>query len=513
MIVFIPCAGTGNRVNHLFPNFNKTLIPYKNKPIISHIIDSYPIDYQFILGLGYKGSSVRDFLETAYTKKKFLFYDVSLYRGKNASLTRTLQEGLNYINEPFIFHANDMIVNYSARNFKKSFAVVDNNNKDFSLYRYFKKNDKEIRLYEKTKIKQNYKNCYPYMGVAFIKEYENFKYIIKNSCNKVGEVDFLKKNKDLKILKCKSFIDFGNPKTIEEINQFNFLEKKDESIYIINNKVIKYCKDLKKNKLKYKRSKLIKDFIPKNVEIKNNFLIYKYQKGNLLNKDYNKLGDFLRYLYEKYWFINYKKRTNKFFIENCYKFYHDKTYSRLKSLKEFDYLDEITSINNIKVKSIFYYLRNINWLEISKGQQCNFHGDLHGSNIIYDKKKFILLDWREKFGNDINTGDVYYDLAKIYHGLIINHDFVSKNYFKVNIKNNIAKVAPKINNNLINGNKKFWEFIEEKEFDKRKIVVITALIFLNISPLHSKHYKSFLFLLGKYILAKNEKFKFVNSFK
>ena len=44
--------------------------------------------------------------------------------------------------------------------------------------------------------------------------------------------------------------------------------------------------------------------------------------------------------------------------------------------------------------------------------QCNFHGDLHGSNIIYDKNKFTLIDWREKFGDDIRTGDIYYDLAK-----------------------------------------------------------------------------------------------------
>ena len=62
--------------------------------------------------------------------------------------------------------------------------------------------------------------------------------------------------------------------------------------------------------------------------------------------------------------------------------------------------------------------------------QCNFHGDLHGSNIIYDKNKFTLGDWREKFGDDIRTGDIYYDLAKIYHGLIVNHEFIRKNQFK-----------------------------------------------------------------------------------
>ena len=42
----------------------------------------------------------------------------------------------------------------------------------------------------------------------------------------------------------------------------------------------------------------------------------------------------------------------------------------------------------------------------------NFHGDLHFENIIANKNKFTLLDWREDFSGLKNYGDLYYDLAK-----------------------------------------------------------------------------------------------------
>ena len=149
MIVFIPCAGKGERVKSYSFNFNKTLIPYNNKPVISHIIDSYPKNYKFIIGLGYRGNIIKNYLNLAYPNKKILFYKVSTFEGKKASLTRTIKEGLKYINEPFIFHANDMIVNYKVKEYDNNFALIDNKNKDFWLYRYFKINGKKKEIFEK----------------------------------------------------------------------------------------------------------------------------------------------------------------------------------------------------------------------------------------------------------------------------------------------------------------------------------------------------------------------------
>ena len=34
-------------------------------------------------------------------------------------------------------------------------------------------------------------------------------------------------------------------------------------------------------------------------------------------------------------------------------------------------------------------------------------------------KSFMFLDWRQDFAGYLSIGDVYYDLAKLMHGLIV----------------------------------------------------------------------------------------------
>ena len=190
MIVFIPSAGTGERVNYHNPNINKTLIPYKNKPIISHIIESYPINFKFLIGLGYEGKILKNYLKIAHPERNIIFYNVSIFKGKRASLTRTINEGIKYIQEPFIFHANDMIVNYSIKNYEENFAVIDKKNKNFDLYRFFKIKGKKINMYEKSKNVKDKNFCFPYLGVSFIKDYKIFKEILTISKEKVVKSNF-----------------------------------------------------------------------------------------------------------------------------------------------------------------------------------------------------------------------------------------------------------------------------------------------------------------------------------
>ena len=71
--VFIPTAGIGSRLNSLTSNLNKSLVSVNNKPIISHIIDYFPVDAEFVIALGYKGEIVKEFLENLYPQRKIDF--------------------------------------------------------------------------------------------------------------------------------------------------------------------------------------------------------------------------------------------------------------------------------------------------------------------------------------------------------------------------------------------------------------------------------------------------------
>ena len=71
--VLIPTAGTGSRLGNLTKFLNKSLIPVSNKAVISHIIDKYPDDCEFVIPIGYKGNLVKEFLNLAYPKRNFIF--------------------------------------------------------------------------------------------------------------------------------------------------------------------------------------------------------------------------------------------------------------------------------------------------------------------------------------------------------------------------------------------------------------------------------------------------------
>ena len=78
-------------------------------------------------------------------------------------------------------------------------------------------------------------------------------------------------------------------------------------------------------------------------------------------------------------------------------------------------------------------LNLIKWQDLALGYPGRFHGDFHFENILFNKinKKFKFLDWRQDFGGNINVGDIYYDLAKLLHGMIVSHEVIQKNNFFV----------------------------------------------------------------------------------
>ena len=110
------------------------------------------------------------------------------------------------------------------------------------------------------------------------------------------------------------------------------------------------------------------------------------------------------------------------------------------------------------------------------------------------------MDWRQDFSKLKNCGDLYYDLAKLMHGIIIDHNKVLKNLYV--IKKNGRSIIFKLKMEKINIQvlKYFENWILKNEYDLTKVRLITALIYLNIAPLHHKPYSFFLFHLGKYLL-------------
>ena len=120
MNVLIPCAGIGSRLGYFTKNFNKAMIQVGLKPVISHIIENYPVSTKFIIALGYKGEHIEEFLKIAYPTRKFKFVRITNFEGPGSGLTLTLKKCAKFIKGNFIFHANDsLIINSSFFQFIK----------------------------------------------------------------------------------------------------------------------------------------------------------------------------------------------------------------------------------------------------------------------------------------------------------------------------------------------------------------------------------------------------------
>ena len=74
-------AGTGSRMGKYSTVINKALLPIKGKAIISHIIEQFPDDTQFVVAVGYRKDDVMDYLRAAYPDRNFIFNIVENYEG------------------------------------------------------------------------------------------------------------------------------------------------------------------------------------------------------------------------------------------------------------------------------------------------------------------------------------------------------------------------------------------------------------------------------------------------
>ncbi len=512
--VFIPVAGLGTRLKDLTKNLNKCLIDINNTPNISHIINNFQKSVKFVIAIGHKGDLVKEYLKLTYPERNFKFVKIKTFKGKNSGLGLTIFKCKKYLQTPFIFIPGDTL-------FKKKIKKID-----FNWIGYKSGNSSHYRKIKNQKLdltdlldKKNKSSKKIYSGIFAVKDYKDFwencqlknKDFLKNGESYVVK-KFLKKGIKIKTLKI-DWHDVGNVKSLDATRKIynkkflNILEKENEKIWFVKDKVIKF--NINKNfiKKRYHRSIILKNFVPKIISKSDHFYIYKKVEGKIISKVLTK-KIFLSLLKrcKILWNKKIKKPNinNKNFQKNCELFYKDKTIERVSMfLKSYKLSDKYSYINNYKIPNIKTLLKNIDWNYLSMGKKSLVHGDLHFENILYSKGKFIFLDWRQDFSNNLYHGDLYYDLAKLMHGFIVSHNSIVKNKYKISEYN--KKVKFKINNPDILSKliKIFDKWIIDQGYDLKKIKILTSLIFLNIACLHHYPYNKFLFYLGKYELFKS----------
>lgn len=83
---------------------------------------------------------------------------------------------------------------------------------------------------------------------------------------------------------------------------------------------------------------------------------------------------------------------------------------------------------------------------------------------------------------------------------MINHN-IAKGLFKLHFEDGKVILDLKCNYFLIQQLEDFDKFIYKNDLNIKKIKILTALIWLNMAPLHEHNLSQFLFYFGKYNLA------------
>lgn len=491
--VLILAAGEGTRLKTFTKYINKALIPINNKAIISHIINKFPIEYEIIITLGYKGESLQEYLQLAHPNRIFKFIDAKLSKGPGDSSLLAKE----YLQKPFYLITADCIIDsdlphldgnwlgVAPTSYPEKYSTVEINNNNITKF-----TNKNLEGYENA-----------FIGLAGIWNYEIFwKELEKNikDGEVVGAFENSNEYPNFKV-KFPKWLDTGNLDDLNRTKEY-FLDKPislskntGEITYKIDEKFIKFHPDQQITYNKAERAKSLMGLIPKEFGFTKNFLYYYWTSGKTLYEcnSYKIYEKFLYFLKDKIavqyegdeqlikdFYVTKTQKRKELFIEKYGEHYYNDKFSI--NGKEYKPLKEIYEYTQIPTSSQFYEL---------------WHGDLQFDNIIYNESddSFTYIDWRDSFAGDIKGGDIYYDLAKLYGGCIIPYNLMKdESNFSYSEGSHIIEYKIPQNKNLDNFKEKYESWLISYGFDLEKVKLITALIFLNMSPLHDEKFSKIL---------------------
>jgi NDP-sugar pyrophosphorylase family protein len=509
--VLVTTSGVGSRLGEFTTYTNKSLVKVGDKLALSHIIDCYPIETKFVITLGHHGKLVQDFLELSYPQRDFVFVSVPKYEGPGSSLGLSLLSASHLLQEPFIFHASDTLISADETQVEvtedwvagcKGLSAAQYSSFDASF-------GKVMKFHSKGSMKFDF----IHIGLVGIYSYKEFwasmkrEYDLNPNDHSLNDLSALKSmmadGVKIKIKEIKTWIDIGNTESLASARNLfgqkhEVLEKADESICFVEGSVVKFFADEVIASNRVKRAELLGGIIPQITGNIGNFYKYDFVDGKLISDLISPpLTELLLWSEENLWKKRDTLSADKF-RALCLDFYKIKTISRITTFLEKSKFDESNSlINGLRIPSIFDLMNMINFDDLSNGIQSQIHGDFILDNILQTQDGFKLIDWRQDFAGNLESGDMYYDLAKLNHSLTISHEIVNLNHYKILITDENVECEIYRRNELVHGSHILESYISNSGYDLKKVRLLTAIIWLNMSPLHNHPFDLFLFNFGK----------------
>lgn len=507
--VLITTSGIGSRLGDLTKYTNKSLVRIGTKPAIAHIIESYPQDTHFVITLGHFAEHVRDFIELAYPELHVEFVIVENYRGEGSSLGLSMLAAQAYLQCPFVYHASDTLITAEVPAPKENWIGVFCGN-DTSQYASWTQQEGALRLHEKGAIDTDF----IHVGLVGVHDYTEFWRTLEslhevnpddqslNDCQVLSAM--IARGVPMDVVEFPVWHDIGNVDALHAAREaagdtLDDLDKSGEAVFIFDDFVIKFFADETVVQHRAERGYLLKGLVPEMQGARGNFYRYRYVPGELYShvvqpQDFR---EFLSWAQDALWVVPEEDKITTFY-DACYAFYHDKTQQRVGSFFEKSGLRDVEHIINTEsVPKITTMLSYIDFEKLAHGLPSQFHGDFILDNVLKTDAGYCLIDWRQDFGGLVEVGDRYYDLAKLNHNLTVNHRIINRGQFSVHAEGAVASVEILRPSALVECQEVFDDFLEAHGYDSSRVALLTALIWLNMAPLHHHPFDLFLYYFGK----------------
>jgi choline kinase/mannose-6-phosphate isomerase-like protein (cupin superfamily) len=512
--VLILTAGKGERLGNLTKNINKSLIPINNESILSKIINKFPKDYDFVIATGYKGELIKEYCGLVFPERNFTFVDVDDIDSEKSGPGYSALKCKDYLQRPFFFITCDCLIDTELPHLdgnwigvyptsypeKYSTVNIDENN---IITHYSNKNVNGFEL--------------AFIGLSSIWDFEIFWSELSNNIQN-GEIvsAFYRPEKypnfNAKVLEwfdTGNFDDLKRSKEHFKDSPLSLQKNNSEITYFDNGKFLKFTPNSEVLDNRVKRSYFLGKLIPNNFGNTKNFMYYDWYDGKTLYdiddvKVYTKFLDIL------------KSNMNTIVESNgsdIHEFYYNKTKSRLNQYIEkygSEYYNNGYIINGVKFPSMKETFEKIDFgILLNNPLYSRFHGDLQFDNVVYNNRlnEFKYIDWRDSFGNNTNGGDIYYDLSKLYGGVIIPYNLMKS---EQNIEFSESSISVVFTysklKNLTEFQNIYEDWLIDNGFDMNIIKLITGLIFLNMSPLHEKKFSKMLWFKSIQMLNAHDKY-------
>lgn len=501
-VVCLLTAGLGTRMGRYADLTNKALLPVQGKAIISHIIDQFPDDTEFIVAVGYKQEAVHTYLSWAHPHRRIVYVPVDNYAGPGSGPAYSVRQCATEIaNREFTLIVCDGYYECLA-SLPQGQNVVGVARVSPALHpTYCNVEVAHGRVTAFHDKQSSPADAYTLCGVYQIADAATFFSALTPPELSSGLSALSLTTTEL------YWRDLGTEAQYDAFLHEQFgdtafdYSKTDELLYTIAvphapSRVIKYFKDTTITEHRVLRAQG-RDYFPSIMAHRGGFYWYPFVTGQTLySRGY--LDTFVRLLE---WMETVVWPSHppdvQLTTDDCWAFYYTKTHARVEQFyRKYPNYTSVEINGQYVTMSIEMALRKLSWQALChqelSARTAFIHGDFQFDNILLtENNTFLLLDWRQDFAGHLWHGDKYYDIAKLKAGLLLNHDLIKRNTFAFESQDGIVRYDYPVRQSHVG-------YLAEltRRYPDPLIDEIVTLIFLNMAPLHKPPYDQLLFNLA-----------------